>query len=269
MDTPAFNKLRGVENAHRVDHSLYGKAGDKRKRAAAAAAGDDDEDFGGPSSSGAAAAAAPDGGAGDGAAKSEKKKGKGAGGGPGGAENYYRVTCKDNGCGMPHDKVPDMLGRVLAGSKYGVRQTRGKFGLGAKMALIWAKKSTGLPIEVTTAHSPGAKGKGAAAGAAGGVPGVPVAPTPPPKVTHCKLDIDIHRNEPHILEHRQSDNEDGFVGTRISVVISGAWSSYRARVMQYFQQLAVITPYAQFTLQYANISEGWWRSLSCCSVLVF
>lgn len=36
-----------------------------------------------------------------------------------------------------------MLGRVLAGSKYGVRQTRGKFGLGAKMALIWAKKSTG------------------------------------------------------------------------------------------------------------------------------
>lgn len=32
--------------------------------------------------------------------------------------------------------------------RYGVKQTRGKFGLGAKMALIWSKMSTGLPIEV-------------------------------------------------------------------------------------------------------------------------
>jgi hypothetical protein len=28
---------------------------------------------------------------------------------------------------------------VLSGTKYGVRQTRGKFGLGAKMALLWSK----------------------------------------------------------------------------------------------------------------------------------
>ena len=38
-----------------------------------------------------------------------------------------------------------MLGRVLSGTKYGVKQTRGKFGLGAKMALIWSKMSTGAP----------------------------------------------------------------------------------------------------------------------------
>ena len=38
---------------------------------------------------------------------------------------------------MPHDDIPNLLGRVLSGTKYGVRQTRGKFGLGAKMALIW------------------------------------------------------------------------------------------------------------------------------------
>ena len=37
---------------------------------------------------------------------------------------------------MKHDDIPDMLGRVLSGSKYGVRQTRGKFGLGAKMVSI-------------------------------------------------------------------------------------------------------------------------------------
>jgi DNA topoisomerase VI subunit B len=29
-----------------------------------------------------------------------------------------------------------MLGRVLSGSKHGIRQTRGKFGLGAKMVRL-------------------------------------------------------------------------------------------------------------------------------------
>ena len=53
----------------------------------------------------------------DGAKGGGKKKGAGA-------RSYYRVTCQDNGCGMPHDRIPDMLGRVLSGSKYGVRQTR-------------------------------------------------------------------------------------------------------------------------------------------------
>jgi DNA topoisomerase VI subunit B len=69
------------------------------------------------------------------------------------AINYYDITCKDNGCGIHPDSVGNMLGRVLSGSKHGTRQTRGKFGLGAKMALIWSKKSSGLPITVRTAHS--------------------------------------------------------------------------------------------------------------------
>lgn len=59
---------------------------------------------------------------------------------------------QDNGMGMSHKDIPDMLGRVLSGTKYGVKQTRGKFGLGAKMALIWSKMSTGLPIEVASAR---------------------------------------------------------------------------------------------------------------------
>jgi len=46
---------------------------------------------------------------------------------------YYLVRCVDNGCGLPEDSIGSMLGRVLSGSKHGIRQTRGKFGLGAKM----------------------------------------------------------------------------------------------------------------------------------------
>jgi DNA topoisomerase VI subunit B len=59
---------------------------------------------------------------------------------------------QDNGSGMPHKDIPNMLGKVLSGTKYGVKQTRGKFGLGAKMALIWSKMTTGLPFEIWSAQ---------------------------------------------------------------------------------------------------------------------
>jgi DNA topoisomerase VI subunit B len=32
---------------------------------------------------------------------------------------------QDNGCGMSHADIPNMLGRVLSGTKYGVKQVRG------------------------------------------------------------------------------------------------------------------------------------------------
>ncbi len=70
---------------------------------------------------------------------------------------------------MPHDDIPNLLGRVLSGTKYGVKQTRGKFGLGAKMALIWSKMSTGLPIEIWSAMQEQSF------------------------ISHYKLDIDIHK----------------------------------------------------------------------------
>jgi hypothetical protein len=75
---------------------------------------------------------------------------------------------------MPHEQIPDMLGRALSGTKYGVCQTRGKYGLGAKMALIWSKMTTGMPFEICSAR---------------------------PGKTFCSqyiLDIDIHKNEPNV-----------------------------------------------------------------------
>jgi hypothetical protein len=34
------------------------------------------------------------------------------------------LSLQDNGAGMPHKDIPDMLGRVLSGTKYGVKQVR-------------------------------------------------------------------------------------------------------------------------------------------------
>lgn len=144
-----------------------------------------------------------------------------------GETGVFRITVEDNGTGMPHEEVPSMMGVVLAGTNYRVRQSRGKFGLGSKMALIWSKMSTGLPVSIVTATSP-------------------TAP-----VTHCTLDIDIAANQPVILSHTQAPNVEGWRGTKVSVTIEGAWTTYKHRVVAYLRQLAVITPYAHLVLRYS------------------
>ena len=160
---------------------------------------------------------------------------------------YFLVTVRDNGCGMAHEAIPDLLGRVLSGSKYGVRQTRGKFGLGAKMALIWSKKSTGVPINIKTSHVKGVRG-----GGGGSLMNEDGKRKIGPKVSTCVLDIDIYKNRPRVIEHTQEDNKEGWIGTQMQVLVAGNWTTYKSRVVQYLQQLAIITPYAKLEMAYSN-----------------
>ena len=164
-------------------------------------------------------------------------KGKGAKGKKGAAvkaekgQMYYKVSCEDNGCGIPEENIGKMLGTVLSGSKHGVRQTRGKFGLGAKMALIWSKKSSGLPINVRTAHATSAEAR-------------------PSPIIDVVLDMDIYRNQPKTLSRESTKNTEQWRGTEIVITIGGNWTTYRSRTLQYFQQLAVITPYAKLEVNF-------------------
>lgn len=153
-----------------------------------------------------------------------------------GGNEIFRVTVTDNGSGMPHDDVPNMMGRVLAGTKYCVRQARGKFGLGSKMALIWSKMSTGLPVEITTSDSED-------------------------HITYCILDIDISKNVPTIQKHERRENSSNWHGTKVTVIIEGNWTTYRAKILQYMRQMAVITPYAKLDLKFDAGTEGDSRDL--------
>ena len=235
LDATTFNGLRGITAHTRKDASLYTadrplKAAASKKKSAdpvkprfSSLVNDDDDDYDplapstAPSSSSATSASA----------FTEEKEGEADAKG----RQFFRVRCRDNGGGMAHASIPSMLGVVLSSTKYGVKQTRGKFGLGAKMALVWAKKSTGLPIEVLSAVDPDAD------------------------VTDCVLDIDIHKNQPRVLRHERRPNARRWRGTEIAVVIEGNWTSYRAKVVKYFKQLAVITPYAQLTFGYTDMGS--------------
>ncbi|KAL7615893.1 hypothetical protein Lser_V15G04459 [Lactuca serriola] len=137
----------------------------------------------------------------------------------------------DNGKGMPHDAIPNMFGRVLLRKKYGVKQTRGKFGLGgAKMVSIWSKMSTGEPIEICSSM----KNENYA--------------------TRCILDVDIYRNTPHIHLHEKIGGMENWHGAEIKVVIEGNWTAYGSKILEYMRQMAVITPYAEFKFRFVAVT---------------
>mmetsp|Transcript_27862 Transcript_27862/g.34397 ORF Transcript_27862/g.34397 Transcript_27862/m.34397 type:complete len:736 (+) Transcript_27862:127-2334(+) len=248
MSQDQFNELRGVGgNTTNIDLGLFQKSGASAGTSASASStigvkGNDSNDTTIQNDNDVAKSTSTNKNKNDGDGKSgkvlvppsETKKKKKKGGGRS-EETYFRITVRDNGCGMDHDDIPNLLGRVLSGSKYGVRQTRGKFGLGSKMALIWSKKSTGMPIKIISAHMK--KDKQA------------------PFISTCVLDIDIYKNEPRIIQHAKVPNEQKWAGTLMEVVIAGNWTTYKSRIVQYLQQLAIITPYAKFDMHYTNLKD--------------
>ena len=58
------------------------------------------------------------------------------------------------------------------------------------------------------------------------------------------------RNEPHVHVHKEEANPQKWHGAELSVTILGNWQYYRAKVLRYMRQIAVITPYAQFSFHY-------------------
>ncbi|MHA2363895.1 MAG: DNA topoisomerase VI subunit B [Candidatus Hodarchaeales archaeon] len=142
--------------------------------------------------------------------------------------DFLRLTVQDNGLGVPEKDVPDLFGRVLTGSNYGARQTRGRFGLGAKMVLLNAMATVDLPIVVTSRFR---KEK---------------------TTSEHQLFINLQRNEPKIVNKSIFKTPDSKAfkksGTRVSVTFTGSWNLAKRYVKEYFHQLSIITPYSSFNV---------------------
>ncbi|ADI32568.1 DNA topoisomerase VI subunit B [Staphylothermus hellenicus] len=133
---------------------------------------------------------------------------------------YYKITVEDNGIGIPPHIVPKAFGRVLFSSKYVLRQTRGMFGLGVKVAVLYGQMTTGRPVEIITSQ-PGLR-----------------------RIYYYKLRIDINKNQPIILERGSWRKNRDWHGSIVSLTIEGDWSRSKSRVKDYIKRTAVVTPYA-------------------------
>jgi len=138
--------------------------------------------------------------------------------------NHITIQVEDNGIGVPPQFIPDAFGRVLYSSKYKFRQTRGMYGLGAKMAILYAQLTTGKPFEI---YSSTRKTR---------------------YIYYYKLMIDVKRNEPQILEMASWEKRSKWHGTIVKLTIEGEWSRrVKDYVAVYIKRTAIITPYADIT----------------------
>ncbi len=133
----------------------------------------------------------------------------------------YVVTVRDNGPGIDPRYVPNAFGRVFFGSKFLLRQSRGMFGMGGTMAILYGQITTTKPVTVVTSFDG--------------------------NTTYTfDLMIDIQANRPIVLR-RESQHGDGSTGTSVKLTLEGDYFRAAQKIQDYFKQCAMVTPYAKLT----------------------
>lgn len=132
----------------------------------------------------------------------------------------YILTVKDNGPGIESKHVPLAFGTVLYGSKFGLKQARGMFGLGATMAILYGQITTNKPVVVKSSPDGHIQDE-------------------------YQLLLDIQKNKPVIVKHETK--EVSKTGLSISIRLEGDYSKAGSKIRDYVYQTSLITPYATIT----------------------
>jgi len=132
----------------------------------------------------------------------------------------YILTVKDNGPGIDAEHIPLAFGTVLYGSKFGLKQARGMFGLGATMAILYGQITTNKPVTVKSC----ADGQ---------------------TQNQFEILLDIQKNKPVIVKHTTKDAAKK--GLSVSICLEGDYSKAGNKIRDYVYETSLITPYASIT----------------------
>ena len=138
-----------------------------------------------------------------------------------GEQLAYVITIKDNGPGIEAKHLPNAFGRVFYGSKYKLKQSRGMFGMGGTMAILYAQITTNKAVTISSSYD----GK---------------------SLHTMDMLIDIQENNPVILRH-ETKSTNG-TGTSVQLTLMGDYFRAGQKIQDYFKQTALVTPYANITL---------------------
>jgi len=137
---------------------------------------------------------------------------------------HYRVTMEDNASGIPLRFIPQVFGRMLAGSKaHRNIQSRGQQGIGVSGAVMFSQVTTGKPTTVYTST-----GKG--------------------PIIKALVQLDVKNNLGEILEKEKIKNKWGWRGTIISLECKNViYNKSRYSPYNYLRMTSISNPHSRIT----------------------
>src|ERR687890_1089001 len=141
----------------------------------------------------------------------------------------WMITCRDNGIGIPSDKVPIAVCSFLTSGKYVEKQQRGLFGVGLKMIAAFSTKDTIHPLKVWS--------KSIEEGLE----------------YYFALRTDISTNKPIVLAKKLIKREESEIeadsGFKVEAVLHAKLSpitrnNIKNKINEYISQTSIVNPYA-------------------------
>ncbi len=134
----------------------------------------------------------------------------------------YKIRVEDNGSGVRGDMIPSAFGKVLSGSKFRLKQSRGTFGLGGTMTILYGQITTNTPARVISSIGSD-------------------------YIHEYELMIDIQRNNPNVLRYKTHVDPEHWHGTIIELSAEGDYTRAAPKILEYLKQTAMVNPYADIT----------------------
>ena len=138
--------------------------------------------------------------------------------------DLWTISCKDNGIGIPAEKVPVAVCSFLTSGKYVEKQQRGLFGVGLKMIAAFSTKDTDHPLRVWSKSDEESE-------------------------YYFDLRTDIGTNKPITLFKKNVKNEEsqieGESGFKVEAVLRAKLSPItKNKIYDYISQTSIVNPYA-------------------------
>lgn len=132
----------------------------------------------------------------------------------------FKVRVEDNGPGIVEEKLALAFGKLLYGSKFHrLSQQRGLQGLGASGGILYSQLTTGKPAKIISST-----GK---------------------EIHEIELMIDVNKNEPKIISHKEEKNPNKWHGVKLEVEAEGRYIEGKQSIPEYLRQTAMSNPYAK------------------------
>ena len=137
---------------------------------------------------------------------------------------HYRITVEDNASGIPLAYIPEVFGRMLAGSKaHRNIQSRGQQGIGISGAVMYSQVTTGKPSTVITS-------------------------TGDDFLIKCDVQIDVEHNIGRIVQKKKRENKEKWRGTKLIFEVKEVlYNRSRYGPYNYLRMTSISNPHARIT----------------------